>query len=141
MLLFLLFFQVPFIQLKTAEETYLLNTDTFTLSWIHSVEKEKWHEIYVREGKDLVLTETYFKTFGAGVPSEGKVIKVEDGYVHMEINRKIDEINIVVSNNVKTTLDTKNQVIPLYDLVEDYNEINISVKYIHLWELFGRRYL
>ncbi|GEL78230.1 hypothetical protein TMU01_24650 [Tenuibacillus multivorans] len=140
-LLFFLFFHFPVIQIQTDQHTYFLNDDSFTLSWTHSVEKEKWYEKYKNQNGELILTETYFKTFGAGVPAEGKDTEVEDGFVRMEINRQMDELNVVVSENVQTTIETSSKDIPLYQMVEPYSEVNITTRNIHLWNIFGGEFL
>lgn len=43
--------------------------DSFTVSYIHSVELTEVLEIYSIEDKEIVLKETYFKSFGAGLPA------------------------------------------------------------------------
>ena len=43
--------------------------DSFTVSYIHSVELTEVLEIYSIEDEEIVLTETYFKSFGAGLPA------------------------------------------------------------------------
>lgn len=73
---------------RTHNEFLRLNVnigDHIELSWIHSVEKTPWLEILeVTQDKQLVLRETRFQSFGAGVPysSEGDVY-VENGYTVM----------------------------------------------------------
>src|SRR5699024_11353970 len=71
----LLKIHIPVIEIIVDEKTYFVRDTSFTLSWIHSVEKEPWYEIYKRKNSHLILTETYFKTFGAGVPSNKEIIK------------------------------------------------------------------
>nr|WP_289039520.1 DUF1850 domain-containing protein [uncultured Allobacillus sp.] len=141
-LIFLSFLiRIPVIELKTSEQVYFLRDDTFTLTWIHSVEKEPWYEVYEREKGQLLLTETYFKTFGAGVPSSGDVQQKNDGFVHMEVNRTMKELNVVVSENVQTTMITEDKDIELYQMVEPYTEVNVSVRNLYLWNLFGGKFL
>lgn len=139
--LFFLIFKLPVIQLDFGQEVYFLKDKTFHLKWIHSVEKEEWVEVYERDRDELVLTETFFKTFGAGVPSGGEIMESEDGYVHMKIGRRLPEINLTVSENAQTTIETKEKTIPLYELTEDYRSIKLSIKYIHLWEYVGGTHL
>ncbi|SEQ81758.1 DUF1850 domain-containing protein [Piscibacillus halophilus] len=140
-LLFLIFFHIPVIQIETENQTYYLRSHSFTLTWIHSVEHEPWSEIYERQNDALVLTETYFKTFGAGVPSDGKIIKAEDGFVHMEVNRPMEKVSIVVSENVQTTIETSTKDIPLYELVENYSEVEITAQDFYLWNFLGGEFL
>ncbi len=73
---------------ETKEEyarTLLDPEDTFSVEWIHSVEKTKWKEkLQVNEEGKIILIETSFKSFGSGVPNqkEGKV-HIKDGYIIM----------------------------------------------------------
>lgn len=140
-LLFFLLFKLPVVYLDFGDEAYFLTEDEFTLKWIHSVEKEEWLEMYERDGEELLLTETVFKTFGAGVPSDGEIIPSEDGFVHMRIDQHLPEMNLTVSENVQTTILTKEKTIPLYELTGDYEFVAISIKRIHLWQYVGGKKL
>ncbi|WP_238323770.1 DUF1850 domain-containing protein [Planococcus donghaensis] len=134
MLLFLLLWRIPVVQFDFANERYYLSETEFQLQWIHSVEKEEWLEFYERNGDMLLLTETKFKTYGAGVPSDGEIISSEDGFVHMKINRPYKEMNLTVSQNAQTTITTAKKNIPLYTYTEDYGFVTITVEYLNLWE-------
>lgn len=114
--------------------------DSFTLGWIHSVEKEPWFEVYIPQKGKLLLKETYFKTFGAGTPSEGTYIETDDGYVHYLINQPVDEVNMMVSDNIKVTIITDQQEIKLYELVENYSNVSIKMKKVFLWEYLRGEY-
>ncbi|ARI76404.1 DUF1850 domain-containing protein [Halobacillus mangrovi] len=63
----------------------------FSIRWQHSVEKEDWEEMFVLKNKEIELSGTRFKTFGAGVPNDtGEDTYIKDGWVYMtEINRVI----------------------------------------------------
>ena len=140
-LLFFLLFRLPVIHFDFGDEEYFLTEDEFTLKWIHSVEKEEWLEMYERDGEELLLTETVFKTFGAGVPSDGEIISAEDGFVHMRIDRHLPEMNLTVSENAQTTIITEDRTIPLFELTEDYEFVTISVQRINLWQYIGGKKL
>ncbi|WP_432363939.1 DUF1850 domain-containing protein [Sporosarcina sp. UB5] len=135
LLLSLFFIRIPTIQLSYMDGSFYLIDNTFELGWIHSVEKEPWFETYERKGLSLYLTTTRFKTFGAGAPSSKNIIEAEDGFIHMVIDEKMDEIRLAVSGNVQTTLYTKNSEIPLYELVDDYDTIVLQVVKASLWNL------
>lgn len=107
----------------------------FEVEWIHSVEKEAWIETYLVEGNKLILTTTAFKTYGAGVPSDGVIEDRGDGLVHMKINREMVEVTLVVSDSVRTTLRFGNKEIFLYELVNDYEEVRIESKFLPWWNL------
>nr|WP_240033976.1 DUF1850 domain-containing protein [Planococcus salinus] len=140
-LLFFLLWKLPVIQFVLGDEVYYLKESSFTLKWIHSVEKEEWREQYERDGDKLLLTETIFKTYGAGVPSDGEIIPSEDGYVHMRINRQVQEMNLTVSENAQTAIETDDKEILLYELTPDYEFVTISVRHVHLWEYVGGKTL
>ena len=123
------------------EQGQFLIKDEFTIGWVHSVEKEPWYEIYKVYNNHLYLKETYFKTFGAGTPSDGTFIETDDGYVHFMINKPVQEINLVISDNVKTTIYTKNEEIKLYKLAEDYSSVSFKIQKIPLWKYIrGEKY-
>ena len=110
----------------------------FAIKWIHSVEKEEWVEFYEIKEEALLLTKTKFKTFGAGVPStpkESKQAALIDGFVELEINRSFPSIQLVVSENVKSTLIIDDKEILLYELAGDYEPVTISIQTISLWDM------
>ncbi|TWT05520.1 DUF1850 domain-containing protein [Planococcus sp. CPCC 101016] len=133
-LLFFLLWRIPVVQFDFGEERYYLRETSFTLQWIHSVEKEEWLEFYERDGDNLLLTETKFKTYGAGVPSDGEIISSKDGYVHMKIGRLFNEMNLTISQNAQTTILTADKEIPLYEYTDDYELVTIKIEMIHLWD-------
>lgn len=57
------------IEVTFNEQSCLLEGTTFELQWEHSVEKQWWIEAYEVRENTLLLTDTYFETFGAGSPS------------------------------------------------------------------------
>jgi hypothetical protein len=53
----------------------VLAVESFTLSWIHSIEKIRWEEDWRVEGHALVITEARICGSGAGMePPEGAVL-------------------------------------------------------------------
>jgi len=53
-----------------------LAVESFTLSWIHSIEKIRWEEDWRIEGRTLVITEARIRGSGAGMePPQGAVLK------------------------------------------------------------------
>ena len=129
------FIRVPVFVFEFEDKTYYLKSDNFDLSWIHSVEKEEWIETYEQKGEQMLLTDTYFKTFGAGVPSQSKDVSIEDGFVKMQINQPFKELNLTVSSNVKTTIFVDEQEIPLYKYTDDYSMVHIFIEKLPIWKL------
>lgn len=141
LIFFLFLFRIPVIEIQADQHTFFVRDDSFILSWIHSVENEPWYEVYERQKDKLILTETYFKTFGAGVPSNLEIIDEKDGFVYMKVDRQIDELNVIVSENVQTTITIGEKDIELYKIVEPYSEVNFFVKKLYLWNLFEGEFL
>ncbi|MCM3388955.1 DUF1850 domain-containing protein [Ureibacillus chungkukjangi] len=129
------FIRVPVFAFEFEDKTYYLKSNHFDLSWIHSVEKEEWIETYQQNGEQMLLTETHFKTFGAGVPSQSKDVSIEDGFVKMQINQLFKELNLTVSSNVKTTIIVDEQEIPLYKYTDDYSMVHIFIEKLPIWKL------
>lgn len=132
------FWKVPVLFVATNEQVYWSLEREFSIRWIHSVEKEEWTEFYEIKNGELLLTHTSFKTFGAGVPStphDGRLTTLEKGFVSMEINRIFPSLQLVVSENVQSTLVLDKKDIPLYKLAKDYETVTISVVNQSVWKL------
>ncbi len=136
-LLAIFFIRIPVFSFEFEDRTYYLLEETFQLKWIHSVEKEEWIEIYEKSGDELLLTETYFKTFGAGVPSDSENTELVNGFVKMDINLTYPELNLTVSENVQTTILTDDREIPIYTYASDYSTVHITNESIYLWQLIS----
>lgn len=141
LLLLLSFVRFPFIIVEINKEKLIVSKNEFQLEWIHSVEKELWTEYFIRDGDSLLLTKTVFHTFGAGVPSDGRILESDDGLIHMEINRSLDELHLTVSENVKTTLINKEKSIPLYEYFDHFSEITFRVEHIHILDFLRKERL
>lgn len=133
-LLLFLFVRIPVIYVSYSEGGFQLNEDSFEIYWIHSVEKEPWLETYEKKGDRLFLSNTRFKTFGAGTPSDGEIIPSNDGFVHMRIGREVEVVELIVSKNVETTLITDSREYRLFEIVEDYENVSIEIMKLPLWQ-------
>lgn len=132
------FFKFSAVTVEADNQMYWTLQDTFGLAWIHSVEKEEWVEFYELKNDQLLLTHTSFKTFGAGVPStpnDGKNTVLENGYVTMDIDRMFQSLQLVVSENVQSTLLLEEKEVPLYKLTKNYEVVTISVTKLSLWDM------
>ncbi|MCM2972163.1 DUF1850 domain-containing protein [Larsenimonas suaedae] len=89
---------------------------TFQMRWRHSVEKEVWYETYRREHAALMLDQTRFKTFGAGVPSQGGArTELVDGFVVMRgFSRRVDPLWIQVAPDETYALGWGGAWFPFY---------------------------
>ena len=78
-----------------------LPTTSVTLSWAHSIEKARWEEDYVVEGKVLYLREARIKTSGAGMdPPDGAVWR-EGWWRYRPALSRIPEVVLANSNFVE----------------------------------------
>ncbi|MFC4353985.1 DUF1850 domain-containing protein [Chryseomicrobium palamuruense] len=131
--LFLFCIPVKGIQVSSEQYTHFYPSNEVELRWIHSVEKEEWKEFYRIHHHELLLYETAFKTFGAGVPSDGEVIPSDDGLVHFKMNQSFPELRLFVSDSIETTMFFSGQEVPIYKYVDDYVDIVIRVTYYPWW--------
>ena len=135
------FIRIPVLSFEFSDATYYAKEKLFDLSWIHSVEKEEWIEHYKIEGNEIVLESTKFKTFGAGVPSHAEQVELVDGYVHMEINQPYQELNLTISENVKSTIFLGEKEFKLYEYGDTYDTVQIKVKKLFIWQYWREDYL
>ncbi|HLR72019.1 MAG TPA: DUF1850 domain-containing protein [Pseudogracilibacillus sp.] len=64
----------------------IIPEDVLTIQWEHSVEKTIWQEkLQIDQEGSIILTETRFRSFGAGVPfKKDGYTTIEDGFVVMK---------------------------------------------------------
>ena len=78
-----------------------------TISWTHSVEKTLWEDqLKVDEEGELVLTQTRFQSYGAGVDHENdeKVTFKDGNVVYEDINKKLDCYQWIHSHDAEHTI-------------------------------------
>ncbi len=91
--------------------------DELVVQWEHSVEKTIWKEkLRIESNQSLILVETRFRSFGAGVPNakDGN-ITFEDGYVVMKDLEEVKESYLWIhSQKAKFTIlkNEKNFLLP-----------------------------
>lgn len=108
---------------------------TFSLSWVHSVDKTPWIEQYQRSNHGFILTHSIFRTFGAGVPHDGKVLESHDGMIHYEMNQPIAEINWVIDREVQSTIILPQQHSwKIYENSPRFSEVQIRNQPLNFWQ-------
>lgn len=115
------------------EQQCRLPDSGFALEWQHSVEKENWREDYRRQGNQLLLVRSRFKTYGAGTPSSGTLQTDDKGLIDYRLSRPLDELNWTVSANVQSTLWIQEQAWPVYALLDDYTTLDVRVRRLPMW--------
>ncbi|WP_161603257.1 DUF1850 domain-containing protein [Halalkalibacterium ligniniphilum] len=137
----LFFYRLPIIEIKGENSSYFIKEDQFVLGWIHSIEKEEWFEHYQRDHKKIILTETRFKTFGAGTPYQGLETTTKDGFITIELQIDYEELNLTISKHVQTTLFFGDRQLPLYEYFEQYESVIIKTNDIPIWEFIRGDFL
>lgn len=99
------------------------------LSWVHSVEKEPWIEIYEIEGEDVVLREIVLEAYGAGVPNDlGGVTHNENGVVHTSgLDKHEPYLHWVHSHNTEHQVIVGDHVIPT-TAIEHHAFVELAVE-------------
>lgn len=98
---------------KKYVSTLIESADELVVQWEHSVERETWQEkLQINEAGDIVLVETRFRSFGAGVPNmkeEGNVY-FADGYLVMSDLYEVKEYyQWIHSHNAKFMIFINNE--------------------------------
>jgi hypothetical protein len=133
-LLFSHFYRIPVVEIAGDHSSFFIKDDQFVLGWIHSIEKEEWFESYQREGQKIILTETHFKTFGAGTPYQAKETTTKNGFIAMEMHIDYEELNITTSEHVQTTLFFSDREVPLHHYFDQYESVIVRTLHLPVWE-------
>ena len=116
--------------------------DTFTLSFIHSVEKSEVTDYFrIDDDHRIILYQTEFGSLNTGLPavvSEGEVFERTDrGFRLSNLRRVLPEIQLWVHRDYGGTLAIGKAVVSLPDLAGN-GLIRISTRRIFAWELLPR---
>lgn len=135
-----LLWKQPVIQVSFDSQSCYLKSTQFDLKWRHSVEKQWWIESYQIQDNQLLLTDTYLQTFGAGTPSTEALSQDTKpkypGYVHYQIDTTLPYLNWMISSNIEATIINQGRELAIYKWVSDYTNIHIVPKYIPAWQLW-----
>ncbi len=116
--------------------------DTFTLSFIHSVEKSEVTDYFRIDGEyRIILYQTEFGSLNTGLPavvSAGERFERTDGGFRLSgLARVLPEIRLQVSAAYGGTLALKGDEVFLPALAGD-GSLRISVKQVYAWVLVSR---
>ena len=116
--------------------------DTFTLSFIHSVEKSEVTDYFrIDDDHRIILYQTEFGSLNTGLPavvSQGEVFERTDrGFRLSGLRRVLPEIQLQVSEAYGGTLETGGTVVSLPALAGS-GLLRISVQRVFAWELMPR---
>ena len=116
--------------------------DTFTLSFVHSVEKSAVTDYFrIDDNCRIILYQTEFRSLNTGLPavvSKGEIFERTDGGFRLSgLTRVLPEIRLQVSAAYGGTLSIKGEEISLPALAGD-GPLLISVRRVFAWELLFR---
>ena len=117
------------------EQTHCrIASDQFNLQWKHSVEKTRWVEHYQREQQHFNLRYTELVSFGAGTPNDYPIIFQKDGKVRMKVDRQLEQINWIISQNMQGSIVVQQQLWPVSQHYPDYTLVQITSQQQPLWK-------
>ncbi|PRX17805.1 hypothetical protein BX659_1488 [Orenia metallireducens] len=103
---------------------------TFAIEYLHSVERTPvWEYFEVKKG-EIFLTGTLYESYGAGLPflKKNNYIVANDKFEIKDINKKLDNIPLRVSDYAKHKLIYGDEEYKLYDITQPQNLVVISVE-------------
>ena len=116
--------------------------DTFTLSFIHSVERSEVTDYFrIDDAYRIILYQTEFGSLNTGLPavvSEGEIFERTDrGFRLSNLDRVLPEIQLQVSEAYGGTLVTGGAVVSLPALAGN-GLLRLSTRRVFAWELLPR---
>ncbi len=120
--------------------------DTFTLGFIHSVNRRPVLDTIRIAEKGFVIVSSRFDAFGAGMPetsnAEGSLQTLPDGTLLWTVHRPVPEITIRVGWTADHTLNIHGGTIRLADLLEPGKALTLSLSSISVYQYMkGKRLL
>lgn len=110
--------------------------DQFEVEWVHSVELTPWRETYTVDWlRGMELTETTFRAFGAGVPSEVSeaTVTVQDGWIKITaLHQRRDSVLYLITRD-DYLLRVRHQQWKLSDVLPLGTSLELSVKWFPWW--------
>ena len=117
---------------------------SFTVLYTHSVELCPVTETYIIENEDIILTETYFESYGAGLPATTpyKFEKTDRGFRIYDINKLIEDLVYrtggVIANH---SISFKNNEYKFLDFSSPREGVRLKIKKIPYLQYIMREVL
>ncbi|QDI91734.1 DUF1850 domain-containing protein [Salicibibacter halophilus] len=105
--------------------------DEVEVSWIHSIEQTPWIETFqINEEAQLVLSETRFKSYGAGTPEDTDgTLTVEDGFMIIsDLHEPFEAYNWFHSYDVDYTVTINDRTTIESTALPDQTPIEMKVQ-------------
>ena len=109
----------------------------FAIKYIHSVEKTPVWDYFKVTEEDILLTSTKYMSYGAGLPflKKNNYIVENDRFIIKEIDTKLEQIPLRVSDYAKHELVVNDESHQLYQLTKTQNLVLIKVEDKNLYQL------
>jgi len=139
------FLGVPYLVLTNDQRGALLfraqvqEGETFSVSYIHSVNLSPVTEIYQIQGGEIVLIALEFEAFGAGMPTDlepGQVlIHLPQGGMRIEgFDRVIDDLRYLIGHGADLVLHLGPDQIPLNTLDGAGQSVQFAFRRLNIWQ-------
>lgn len=135
----------PYLQLRDFQRQAVIGVvplrlqDTFTVGWVHSVELTPWRETYRLSGlSQMELSETSFRSFGAGVPADfpdRKAVRVtvQNGWITVSgLEERRDTVLYLITRD-DYTLTVGNARWKLSEVLPLGTSLELSVSWYPWW--------
>ena len=118
-------------------------SETFVLSFTHSVNRRPVYDTFRVESDHLVIVKSRFDAFGAGMPeastNEGTLSVTDGSWLEWVVNRPVPEVTVRVGRVADHTLHLKGREIHLSDLSEPGSPLALRVRKIRWLDIMKGR--
>lgn len=145
LLLIMVFPLFPHLMLSTEEGVVwcnpIMRDEKFTIKYTHSVNKSPVEDSIKWNGDKLVICESLYQSYGAGIPNEPEngqtFIWTKEGLLLSNINLERDSIYLFVGTVADHYLIYRNQYYQLKKLAAEQTLLNISVNKLSLFDMMS----
>lgn len=120
--------------------------DTYTITFIHSINKSPVDEIYeIQSDYSIMVKKSVFRTFGVGIPEKpegNETFTLYDDRIEIDnINRKVEDHLVFVGTISDHTFSMNGHSFHLNTLTKPQTAVRFRVRRIPLYILLGRDYI
>ena len=128
---------------KIIWEKKLTDGDNFSIKYLHSVAKTPVIEFFEIKNGEILLTGTEYQSYGAGLPTsagQGNYITADGKFIIENINQRLPEIMLRVSDYAQHEFIFNNKTFKLYEKVETETLLQIKTTAFSYLSFILRRY-
>ena len=109
----------------------------FCISYTHSVNKGRIRDVYECDGNEIVLVQTHFVSYGAGISeaseTDGAFFEVEeDGYAIKNLDRRLKKMVMAVGVIAEHSISVGNREVFLKSLFKEQTSLVFEIKRVSL---------